>query len=230
MDQRKKVKEIFILLRDNYELQDFNCHQLFSMFKFSPEILLYTLPKFKKFDFFIKKIEKFLAVRYQNSLETNFFEEQLYYFYAIKSLGFDDILIKNKDSVLNKNNQILKSYYLIYNYFDNNDINILKNNKAEDQWFVNYHLILSLNDVKNLEDNIRIYLVPKSAVGKPSKENHYFKFYKENLESKKTLIKKVESLELGIQRYIDLKISERAKTEEIEENTELYDPFEYDYF
>lgn len=216
---------------ENYELQDFNCHQLFSMFKFSPEILLYTLPKFKKFDLFIKKIEKFLSVRYHNSLETNFFEEQLYYFYAIKSLGLDDILIKNKDSVLNKNNQILKSYYLIYNFFDSNDIDILKNNIDEDQWFVNYHLILSLNDVKNLEDNIRTYLIPKLAVGKPSKEDNYLKFYKENLDSKKTLIKKVDSLELGIQEYINLKISERSNIEETkEDDTELYDPFEYDYF
>lgn len=217
---------------EKYELQDFNCHQLFSMFKFSPEILLYAIPKFKRFDIFVKKIKKFLDVRYHNSLDTNFYEEQLYYFYAIKSLGFDDILSKNTELVLKKNNQILKSYYLLYGLFNENQINSLKSNTNEDQWFLNYHLILFNFNNEELEENIKKYLVPKLALEKLGKESNYLQFYKENIENKISFIKDIESLENGIQDYIDLKILERTN-QEVGESLidESYDEqFECDYY
>ena len=50
-------------------------------------------------------------IRYQESLEnTHFHDEQLYFYFAIKRLGFDDILEKFKELVIKTNNQILISY------------------------------------------------------------------------------------------------------------------------
>lgn len=172
-----------------------------------------------------------MDVRYHNSLDTNFYEEQLYYFYAIKILGFDDILSKNADLVLKKNNQILKSYYLLYNLFNEDQINILKSNTNEDQWFLNYHLILFDSNTEKLEDNIRKFLIPKQALEKKIKEENYLNFYKQNIENCISLIKDVESIENGIQDYIDLKILERTNSEIECDSEEIYEEqFEYDYY
>ena len=197
---------------DKYDLKSFNCHQLFSMFKFSPEILLYTIPKFRQYEIFNNKIGEFLEIRYEESLSTNFFDEQLYYFYALKTMNFDKIIKNNASIVLKTENQLLQSYYLMYNYFDTKDIEVLKTNTNEDYWFVNYHLILYNNELKkDLDDSIRKYLIPKQAIGKGNKEPIYINFYKCNIQDNNSLICDINKLEDHIDNYISEKIKEREK-------------------
>lgn len=195
---------------EKYELQDFNCHQLLNLIKFSPEIILYVVKKFKDYEIFQDKIVEFLRIRYTESFLTNFFEEQLYYFYALKTLNFNQILKDNSSLAINSENQILQSLYLMNNYFDTEEINMLKTREKEDYWLVNYHLILYTDLNENLNKNIEKYLIPKHALSNPDKCKSYFLFYNKNLEAKISLISPVDKISENIQIYLDYKISERA--------------------
>lgn len=215
---------------NRYELQDFNCHQLFSMFKFSPEILLYTINRFKNFEIFVERIKSFLKVRYKIVLDSDYYDEQLYYFYAIKSLGFKDILVENKQKILKGNNQILKSYYLLYNYFDLEDIKLTQTSD-EEQWFFNYHVILFESDLINVEEEIKKYLIPQYA-NKEKQIKSYMDFYLNNIKNNIWLIKDIDEVQSTIQKYINLKIDERIgnKEENIDSNIEVVDEnFELNY-
>ena len=121
---------------------------------------------------------------------------------------------------------------MLYGLFNENQINSLKSNTNEDQWFLNYHLILFNFNNEELEENIKKYLVPKLALEKLGKESNYLQFYKENIENKISFIKDIKSLENGIQDYIDLKILERTNQEDGERLIdESYDEqFECDYY
>ena len=120
---------------------------------------------------------------------------------------------------------------MLYNLFNEDQINILKSNTNEDQWFLNYHLILFDSNTEKLEDNIKKILIPKQALEKKIKEENYLNFYKQNIENCISLIKDVESIENGIQDYIDLKILERTNSEIECDSEEIYEEqFEYDYY
>ena len=99
---------------DKYEMKDYDYHQLCFIFKFSSESMLYAIDKFNEIDDFSSNelLYKFFNVRYQESLENTFHDEQLYFYFAIKRQGFDDILESYKELVIKTNNQILISYYL----------------------------------------------------------------------------------------------------------------------
>ena len=99
---------------------------------------------------------------YDNSLSSNFHDEQLYFFYLInKLLSCNEI----KNSVLNKKvldskNYILISYYIINNMFDSNELDIIKGYTDESYWLVHYYLIL--NDAtlySDLDNSIQHYLL-----------------------------------------------------------------------
>lgn len=194
---------------EKYELQDFNCHQLFSLFKFSPESLLYTVEKFKVFDNFKNKIKQFLKIRYTCSLQENFNEEQLYYYYAIRSLSFNDILYETKENALNSNNQILKSYYIMNNFFTDEEIlNLL--DTEEKSWFVNYHCLLKMSQDTTISDSlIEQYLIPKYALSKDNKKKTYFLFYKTNIDAGVSFINSYENIKKSVNDYIKMKIEER---------------------
>jgi len=214
-----KLKKIFInnffkstffnqLDWGRYELQDFSCHQLFSLFKFSPEILLYTIEKFKQYSNFKIKIKEFLKVRFSLSLQHNYFEEQLYYYYAIKSLDYISILVDNKNLVLNINNQVLKSYYVLENIFDMTELEELLVD-SESNWFINYHCLLKLKEYRTIDDSDIIkYLIPK-CVKEESSKITYLDFYRENLKNDIWFINPYEEIVNSINDYIDLKIQER---------------------
>lgn len=215
-----KLKKIFVnnffkstyfneLDFDRYELQDFNCHQLFSIFKYSPETLLYTVERFKRFENFKIKIKDFLSVRFKCSLQQNFYEEQLYYYYSIRALGYNEILINNKALVKNSNNQVLMSYFVMNNIFTNDELDeIMCDN--EELWFINYHCLLkkSQSNAFTDEDIVR-YLVPKYALSKECQKNNYLSFYKINIENGISFINSYESIKSSISDYIDKKIEER---------------------
>ena len=149
-----KLKKVFInnffktkyfreLNLDKYQVKDYDYHQLCFILKFSPEVMLYAVDKFNAMRCFDKnRLYKFFKVRYREVLQEPFNEEQLYFYYAIKILSFENILAEAKDAVLKSDNQILISYYLKDRIFENEDIDILKLNDDEKHWFQNYHLIL----------------------------------------------------------------------------------------
>lgn len=207
-----------------YKLEDFNSHQLCYMFKMSPEIMLYSIHIFKYFDYFIdSKFEKFLKVRYREALLKNYNEEQLYYYYTIKTLDFNSILLDNINLVYNSNNQLLISYYLKDNLFNDDIIDKLKEKEDEEYWFQNYHLILYTNLKDNLEESINKYLIPKYAWDPKHlsddvintrksfrvKQETYLTFYRTILELEIPIIKNIDEVENNIKNYIDLKINEK---------------------
>lgn len=189
----------------NFSFQEYNYHQLLYIFKLNPESFLYTLNKFKTIKFFQGKFFKnFLLMRYKEVLKSNFYEEQLYYFYAIKMFNFEDILKTLKNFVLNSKNQILISYYLQENLFSIDDIEKLKAFSTEDYWFQNYHLILYTEPSSELDNNINKYLIPTYAI-KPKTKDTYFNFYKACLSNNLSFIRDFSSLETELTSYLSKK-------------------------
>lgn len=115
-----------------YKIMDYDYHQLCFILKFSPEAMLYSVDKFNEMEGFEKsKLHKFFSIRYKESLQKTYNEEQLYFYYAIKIFGYSDILSENKDAVINSNNQLLISYYLKDNLFKKEEIEQLSKNSHE---------------------------------------------------------------------------------------------------
>lgn len=170
--------------------------------------MLYSIDKFSEMKRFDKqKVEEFFKVRYSEALKEPFNEEQLYFYYAIKLLGYDDIIKNAKALVLKSNNQILISYYLKDKKFDDNEIEELKQNTDEAYWFQNYHAILYTPELlSNLDININKYLMPKNA--KSEQKTYYMNFYKKNLELGNSIIRDIEDVTEEIQEYLELKIKE----------------------
>ncbi|MCW6110143.1 hypothetical protein [Clostridium sporogenes] len=194
-----------------YDVEEFNCHQLSYIFKFSPETMLYSINHFKHISYFSEEIfKKFLRIRYNDILSKYYNEEQLYYYYAIKMLGFSCILEEMSDKVVESNNQILVSYYLKDNIFRTEHILKLKLKKEERFWFQNYHLILYSDLFTNLQDSISEYLLPSYATKERQKKT-YIQFYKANLESRVSFVKNIESIREGINNYMEYLINERIE-------------------
>ena len=194
-----------------FKLNDYNYHQLCCIFKFSPETLLYSIDKFSENEFFLsEKFKKFLEVRYNEALLRPFNDEQLYYFYAINLLNFDDLLTNTANLVVKIDNQILISYYLQKELFNREQIDILKLKKSERFWFQNYHLILftDLRDV--LENSIAEYLIPEYAKKERQKAS-YYNFYKINLEDGISLIRTIDEVINILEEYLEFKKEERIE-------------------
>ncbi len=204
-----------------YQVKNYDYHQLCFIFKFSPEAMLYAVDKFSTMaSFENNKLHKFFKVRYNEVLKESFNDEQLYYYFAIKILDFSNILIEAKDAVLESNNQILISYYLKDGLFGCDDINKLKTYDDEMYWFQNYHLILYSSDLlSDLENSIEKFLVPINAkeqmndkpprkAKKAIQKKSYLNFYKENLESRSSIIRDISNVQEEIEDYLTLKIQE----------------------
>ena len=103
-----KIKYFRELPLEKYQVKEYDYHQLCFIMKYSPESMIYLADIFSAMDNFDKqKLHRFFSVRYEEILKTNFNEEQLYYYYAIKIFGFEDIISQQKDLVVKSNNQIL---------------------------------------------------------------------------------------------------------------------------
>lgn len=206
---------------NKFKIEAFNYHQLCYIFKFSPETILYSINHIKNVDLFIgEKFKKFLKVRYNEILLESFNEEQLYYYYTIKMLGFNSILEEAVDLVVDSNNQLLVSYYLKDKLFNSENILRLKSKNGESFWFQNYHLILYSDLINDLENSISEYLIPENAI-KDRQKTSYREFYKENLKSRTSLLKDIESISVNINDYINSLISERVEVfGEIDEEDE----------
>lgn len=217
--QDEKLKIVFVnnffktkyfreLKLDKFQVKNYDYHQLCFIFKFSPETMLYAIDKFSTMDNFDNsKLYNFFRVRYKEVVREPFNEIQLYYFYAIKLLGFTDILIGEKVTVLRSNNQILISYYLKDGIFESEDIDVLKTNTDENYWFQNYHLILYSSDLMNdIENSIDKYLIPVNAT--TSQKISYMAFYKDNLLLNNSIIRDIPDVQAEIVEYLRQKIEE----------------------
>ncbi|TRZ39233.1 hypothetical protein CEQ21_07645 (plasmid) [Niallia circulans] len=204
-----KTKYFRELDLETFQVKEYDYHQLCFLLSLSPESLLYSIDKFSNMSSFENQnLKKFLKVRYKQALQKLFNEEQLYYYYAIKTLDFTDILINTKEAVLKSNNQLLISYYLSDELFVEEEINILKNNDDERFWFQNYHLILySPELLSNLEASIDRYLIPKRAI-KERQKNAYKEFYTQNLQLEIPIIRDIPSVLDEIKDYLELRIEE----------------------
>ncbi|SFC42281.1 hypothetical protein SAMN05421780_105166 [Flexibacter flexilis DSM 6793] len=206
-------KNIYFVQLDlsKFMVTDYNNHQLLYLYKLSPEALLYSISKFRqmnKFDY--NKFKLFFEIRYEESLKDLYHDEQLYYYFAIKIYGFDDLLQPMKELVIKSENQVLISYYLKENLFSEEDLSFLQSFKDEKFWFQNYHLIIFKNDLRNnLTESITKYLVPKSCKKEKQKEN-YINFYKDNIVSNNTLIRDINNVDTTIKSYLEKKINKEA--------------------
>jgi hypothetical protein len=203
---------------NKFYIELFNFHQLCFIFKFSPETMLYSINRFKKVNLFKgDKFKKFLEVRYKEALLKSFNDEQLYYYFTIKTLGFNNILEETVDLVADSNNQLLVSYYLKEQFFNSEHLSKLKSKIEERYWFQNYHLILYSDLINDLENSINKYLIPSYA-DKARQKKTYLDFYAVNLQSNISLIKDIKSISVNINDYMDSLINERIEVfGEIEE-------------
>ncbi|GAE33191.1 hypothetical protein [Halalkalibacter akibai] len=216
-----KTKYFIELDLEKFQVKDYDYHQLCFLLKLNPESLLYTVNRFSNMSNFDNyRLHKFLKVRYKESLQNLFNEEQLYFYYAIKSFGFTDILSETKGAVIETNNQILISYYLKDGLFEKGEISILKEKQNEQFWFQNYHLILYTSDLMaDLEDSIIKYLIPKRAT-KEIQQTTYMEFYKDNLQSQIPIIRDINGVLDEINNYLDLRIEEIEADFEFDEMDE----------
>ena len=203
-----------------YNITKENMHQLKYIMSEYPETILYIIPKFKNSNYFSAYIQKWVDAKFVLNLDTEFHEEQLYYLFGIEAIGnFKRQIPKSVFlKCMETNNAILKSYMIMYHL--PNDIDPKAYLKTEEEnWFLNYHILLKKQDITNLEDDIINYLIPKSvlekyndgkAIGK-QKKDYYMKFYKENIIKKILLIKEYEKVEEEIKKYLKLKKEERMK-------------------
>lgn len=192
---------------DKYEFTRTDLHKILFLIKEHPEILLYVIPKFKNYFYFVVSTKNFFEKCYLNSLAKPFNEEQIYYYYALKNLHSDFILkTEFLGNVIRSNNQILISYYVHYGMFDNTLLELLSD--EEEKWFLNYHIINRLKSIKDIDviKYIKKYLVPKEA-----KEGYqatiYSDFYKKNMDENKTLMNLNPSV--NIEKYLEAKKEER---------------------
>lgn len=197
---------------NEYTIKSYDYHQLCFLLSLAPESLLYTSHIFNAMNSFNNEmIKDFLSLRYKAALDSPLNDVQLYYYYAIKSYGFSDLLSSMSSLVINSENQILISYYLKDTLFSQCEIDALKLLEDEQYWFQNYHLILYSPDLmSNLGNSIAKYLVPQNAISKTVKENTYKNFYTDNLTSGIALIQEIQDVTNNIQSYLSLRHQETA--------------------
>lgn len=191
---------------EDYSIAEYDYHQLCFLMKLSPEMLLYTVNKINNTrNFSVEKLKKFLCVRYEESLKDVLHDEQIYYFYAIKKLFSDMDLRPTANSVLKTDNQVLISYYLKYDLFSDEQVELLKGKKEEQFWLQNYHLILFKLSYDDLEENIKKYLIPKQA-NNLNKIKRFMDFYKSNLSNQVSFITDIENVEENVNIYLETRI------------------------
>lgn len=153
----------------------------------------------------------FFEVRYKESLKKDFNEEQLYYFYAMKLWGFDDVLRQQNELVTYSRNQVLISYYLMENWFLMEQVEKLKQQKDEELWFQSYHLILYTQELfNNMDSSIDEYLLPNFAK-KEVQKNAYREFYKKNLQAKNSIVLSIDEVNEKLHDYLDIRFEEHIQ-------------------
>jgi hypothetical protein len=156
----------------------------------------------KGFD--LSKFKEFLWLRFDATLKTEKYEEQLYFYYAIKECQFDDILGEFKEPVLNSKNQILISYFLIDGIIEKDDYSHFISDAKESEWLQNYHYLLVYD-----KNNIDILLPSKATKDKQKKSYH--DFYKLNIDSNIPLLNPITKVTEDIKKFIKERINSYFK-------------------
>lgn len=214
-----KSKYFYELDFENYVLKDNDYHQLCYIFRFAPEVMLYSINKFLKFEQFRgERFKTFIRKNFRESLSNPYNEEQLYYYFAICNIGYTDILQENIELVVKGNNQILISYYIKDELiFEDKYIDYLKLKEDEKYWFQNYHRILFDTGNDNLELDIKKYLIPDYAKGNQA-EQSYMEFYKENIINNISFINDLDIINEALDKFIRARSNiEEAEEIELEE-------------
>ena len=166
-----------------------------------PETIIYSLPKIKEINNFNAiKFKDFVNTRFAVSLKNKKFEDQVYFYYAMKICDFDEELKKLKEEVVHTGNQILISYYLIDKFISKEEYNNFFPNKREQDWLQNYHYLLTYD-----KDNLEL-LIPDHAKDSDNKKKSYYDFYKENLDNSISFLKPIDQVETAVEEFIELKI------------------------
>lgn len=208
-----KSKWFQTLDTSDYTVKPYNYHQLCFLLKKSPESLLYTSNLFNDMsEFDNTKMREFLISRYRVTLKRYAHDEQLYYYYAIKTYGFQGDLHEFNSLVLESKNQILISYYLKDNLFVQPEIDILKQYNTEEYWLQNYHLILYTQQNTDYESLVTRYLVPKHAKN-TKKTKRYLDFYLDNLNKSKVIINDIVDINKDIDGYLTSRYEEVLSVE-----------------
>lgn len=188
-----------------YKLSESDFNYICYIYKVMPETILYSLNKVKTiFGFDNKIFRDFVFSRFNSSLQTEKFEEQVYFYFAIKVCGYDDGLIEFKKIVLNSKNQLLISYFLLDKIISKDEYQSFLSKPKESEWLQNYHYLLVYDKV-----NIDL-IIPDKAKGN-KKQKSYMDFYKFNLDSDISLLKPVEKIVSDIDKFIQIKIASYTK-------------------
>lgn len=195
-----------------YAFKDYDIHQICFLFKLSPECLLYSADRLMEIsNFDANNFKVFFEVRYKESLKKDFHDEQLYFYYAMKLWGFDEILKQQATLVIHSKNQVLISYYLIEGWFSSEQVEGLAQQKNEELWFQNYHLIMYTQELSNnLDSSIDEYLLPDSAK-KDVQKNAYRDFYRKNLQAKNAMVISIDEVCEELHEYLDIRFEEAAR-------------------
>ncbi len=204
----------------DYEIRSYDLHQLFFLIKSAPESLLYVAHIFNGI-VDIKdnsKTKAFLSARYREALKGELHDVQLYYYYALKVLGYDDVIQEMHGLILGSENQVLVAYYLKDALLEDSQIDSLKLLDGEDYWFQNYHLILYSPTLRaDLDNSIKKYLLPKhiqetrDLTQKQTRENRYLEFYRDNIRNNHALINEIEDVTTSIEEYLNMRYLETAE-------------------
>lgn len=199
-----------------YKVCSYDLHQFFFLIKHAPESLLYVSGVINTIDDIKNNpnTKAFLKARYKESLKQELHDVQLYFYYAIKKMNFNDIIEEMSDLVLKSQNQVLIAYYLKDSVFTDGQVYFLKTLEGEEYWFQNYHLILYTPSLKSdLSHNIKKYLIPKRLSVKPNqtRENRYYSFYNENLQNGRSMLREIRDVSDCIEEYLELRYEETAE-------------------
>ena len=165
-----------------------------------PETIIYSLAKIKMMkNFNFARFQDFVLSRFKIALQTERYEEQVYFYYAIKICGFDTELERFKLSVLESKNQILISYFLIDKVITEKDYQQYIAVPEEGEWLQNYHYLLVYN---NTEVDI---LLPENAKREKQKTT-YRKFYELNLSNKIAMVRPIDKVGWSVDDFIAKKL------------------------
>lgn len=203
---------------------EYNYHQICYIIKEYPEAILYMNNILDNFNIFQSTMFKENILNFYNSsLEKNYNDEQLYYFILLVKLNYlDKIKIREyQEKIIKTDNQLLISYYIMYNFFDDDIYTKLLNDKKECYWFVYYNILLYRPEIFDGVNNaIEEYLVPVKAKKNEEKKMAYYNFYKDNIDSGVKILNNIEEVGTEVNNYLRLKWI--INKDNIDEETEKY--------
>lgn len=205
-----KTKYFYNLNAKKFQLSESDFNYLCYIYKLMPECMIYSIDKVKKMNNFDEfKFGEFLESRFKSVLDGNRYEEQLYYYYAIKICKKDEVLCRYKKEIMETQNQLLISYCLMDGIILENDYHM---DRSEDKWFQNYHYLLKYS---KYEIDV---LLPENA--KRDKQiSTYRKFYQNNIDKKIPILCTLDKVKEHIANYLKSRIKsyelleEKTKTE-----------------